>query len=110
MTASLTAQQRAAIIAWAEKTPCVKAVRLFGSRAKESSGSESDVDLAVTIEPDHSNLEGIFACEREGWESELSSAIELRAELKPFDQTIAPKVFASCQEASILLWQRKSAD
>src|SRR5262245_27528223 len=45
----LTDEQVTAIIAWAEKTPQVQAVMLFGSRCKGTARSDSDVDIAITI-------------------------------------------------------------
>ena len=44
----LTRKQQKEIRAWAKRTLCITEVRLFGSRAKGSSYSKSDVDLAVT--------------------------------------------------------------
>ena len=41
----LTEEQRDAIIAWAERTPQVQAVMLFGSRCKGTARPDSDVDL-----------------------------------------------------------------
>src|SRR5262245_18828915 len=45
----LTDEQRDAIIAWAERTPQVKAVMLFGSRCKGTARPDSDVDLALSM-------------------------------------------------------------
>src|SRR5262245_6979853 len=42
----LTDEQVTAIIAWAEKTPQVQAVMLFGSRCKGTARPDSDVDIA----------------------------------------------------------------
>ena len=45
----LTDEQRDAIIAWAERTPQVQSVMLFGSRCKGTARPDSDVDLALAM-------------------------------------------------------------
>jgi predicted nucleotidyltransferase len=45
----LTDEQRDAIIDWAERTPQVQAVMLFGSRCKGTARPDSDVDLALSM-------------------------------------------------------------
>ena len=46
---NLTSQQRETIRQWGEKAQYVRAIRLFGSRARGEATEKSDIDLAVTI-------------------------------------------------------------
>jgi predicted nucleotidyltransferase len=106
----LTADQRACIEAWAERTPSITAVRIFGSRAKLQARPDSDADLAVTIVGDDTgDACAIFTCERSEWETELTSLLGLRAHVEPYDQDIAPRVFGFCRERHLVLWTRRAA-
>jgi predicted nucleotidyltransferase len=45
----LAKHELSAIARWAEQTPWISEIRLFGSRAKGTAHPDSDIDLAVTV-------------------------------------------------------------
>jgi hypothetical protein len=48
---NISAEDKSCIVEWARKHPEIRAVYLFGSRAKETNRPDSDIDLAVRIVP-----------------------------------------------------------
>lgn len=85
----LSGEQIDAIRAWASRTPEVRAVWLFGSRAKGTARPDSDVDLA--IECDMAD----YCFEREAWAGDLSGQLGLVVQIEnpgPTDTIVAPSV------------------
>jgi predicted nucleotidyltransferase len=63
---------------WAERTPSIRAVWLFGSRAKGTSDQESDVDLAIYLMPPDGKTNwalGVYTALGDQWQRELASVI-----------------------------------
>ena len=82
----LTEQQVRCIQEWAERAGVVETVRLYGSRAKGSARSDSDVNLALTVGTSH------YVRFLNEWHKELSDALILKVMLKqynsPADDTV----------------------
>src|SRR6476469_10036000 len=98
----LTEEQRDAIIAWAERTPQVQAVMLFGSRCKGTARSDSDVDLAITMIK--GRWEWRFKNYRDNvndWERELTDAVGLTVFVRSCHPALGPEVPAAVKECSI---------
>ena len=72
----LTEQQVRYIQEWAERAGVVETVRLYGSRAKGSARSDSDVNLALTVGT------GQYVGFVSEWQKELSDALVLKVMLK----------------------------
>jgi predicted nucleotidyltransferase len=103
----LTDEQRDAIIAWAERTPQVQAVMLFGSRCKGTARPDSDVDLAITMMK--GRWERRFKNYRDNvnaWERELTDAVGLTVFVRSRHPALGPEVPAGVKECSIKLWRR----
>jgi hypothetical protein len=49
MTAGISDEDRARIVAWARKHPEIRAVYLYGSRARGDNQPDSDIDLAIVL-------------------------------------------------------------
>jgi predicted nucleotidyltransferase len=85
----LSKEQTEAIRTWASRTSEVRAVWLFGSRAKGTAQPDSDVDLA--IECDIAD----YCFERESWINHLSTTLGLVVQIEspgPTDSIVAPAV------------------
>jgi len=103
----LTDRQVAAIIAWAERTPQVRAVMLIGSRCKGTARSDSVVNLAITMTK--GNWEQRFNNYRDNvnvWERELSDAVALTVFVRSQNPALGPEVPAAVKDCSIKLWRR----
>ena len=95
----LTEAQLAIIQAWADATPQVYEVRLFGSYAKGTAHAGSDVDIAISASA------GSWTALAEKWEQSLSSALALKVNIR----TLAnPAVRGYCDEFSALLTSKPS--
>jgi predicted nucleotidyltransferase len=106
----LTDAQRETIMGWAERTPEVGAVILFGSRAKNKAKLYSDVDLAVVMTegPDRDQRADNYLRNWKAWNSELTAALGLPAGVFALDPALGPEVPGYVVECSIELWRRAS--
>jgi predicted nucleotidyltransferase len=84
------------IHAWAEQTPQVQELRLFGSYAKGTAHSGSDIDLAVRASP------GNWTALAAKWEEHLSQALGLKVNIRTLANDV---VRAYCDECCIILKQ-----
>jgi predicted nucleotidyltransferase len=103
----LAPAQMQAIAGWAEKTHGIAQVRLFGSRAKDFSRPDDRVNLALTI-----GGVGIgdpfthYFSEHEKWNAELIKLLGVPTRVHWHDRKGAPRVYALCQEAGLLIYSR----
>ena len=97
----LTEQQVRYIQEWAERTVVVATVRLYGSRAKGSARSDSDVNLALTVGTSH------YVRFLNEWQKELSDALILKVMLKQYNSPADDTVRRYCDEFSVVLFPRQ---
>jgi predicted nucleotidyltransferase len=98
---------RRLLIAWAERTSAIGELWLFGSRAKGTSHSDSDVDLAAVLMPPIKNHDWalgdyVALCDR-AWKPELAQIVG-----GPVDfGAIGPdNMEQEVRSTGILLWKR----
>jgi predicted nucleotidyltransferase len=105
----LTDKQQATIITWAEKTPEVEAVILYGSRSKGTARLDSDVDLALVMTrgPDRNQRADNYLHNYEAWETGLEEALGLKVHLGSLDPPLGREV-PSYAADGIELWRRAS--
>ena len=97
---NLTEQQVCCIQEWAERAGVVETVRLYGSRAKVSARSDSDVNLALTVGTSH------YVRFLNEWHKELSDALILKVMLKQYNSPADDTVRRYCDEFSMVLFPR----
>ena len=85
------------IRAWAEATPYVEAVRIFGSYAKGSAHECSDVDLAVSANAGH------YLALVDKWEHDLTEMLGPTVHIRDFLRNEA--IREACDECSLLLFR-----
>ena len=94
---------------WAERQPRVRRLWMFGSRAKGNPRPDSDLDIAVEIEPVPDSEETLpywITC-WERWQSELQRKTEYPVDLDWFDPDgSTQQVAQGLREGSILLYDR----
>jgi predicted nucleotidyltransferase len=111
MNAPMT-EMAAIMAAWAEARPRVRRVWLFGSRVKGTQRRDSDVDVAVEIEPVADSEESLLVWLNNGerWRGELEQEIGLLVNLEWFDPDgSTPNVQGALREASVLIYDRAGA-
>ena len=99
-------EQRKALIAWAEATGEVEELRVFGSRAKGTARSDSDLDLAITTSF------GCFVSLADKWAEHLSELTRLDVRISRYCDEQNDKghtIIDYCQEGSELLFSRPAA-
>jgi predicted nucleotidyltransferase len=69
----LAKHELSAIAQWAEQTPWIFEIRLFGSRAKGTKRPDNEIDLAVTVTSDErgNTVLGVFCARADQWKSQL---------------------------------------
>ena len=84
-----TSQQRETIRQWGEKAQYVRAIRLFGSRARGEATEKNDIDLAVTIGGDDpGTVLGIYFARAQKWQTELTSLLGTKVHVGLYDDPI----------------------
>ena len=105
----ITDHQQRRIREWAERTPWVEEVWLFGSRARGGAKPDSDIDLALTlgrVGAPRTLLGNYYAlCER--WTEELTEVLQQQAHVALLNDPEPSPVPASCEECSCLLFRRR---
>lgn len=104
----LTDEQRSVIIEWAERTPELRAVVLYGSRCTGRADATSDVDLAlVSMEnPDRNRRTDDYLNNYEIWEAELAAALDLPVHLVLLDPPLGLQVPSFLAKGHTRLWRR----
>jgi predicted nucleotidyltransferase len=100
---------QAAVEAWATPRPLVSRVWLFGSRAKGTHRPDSDVDLAIELDPALTR-----GCAFTSWSfdlepilAELESAVPAVLDLQLYHDPETPNVVQYVSESGILLFAKR---
>lgn len=95
--------------AWASERPPISRAWIFGSRAKGSARHDSDLDVAVEVEPAH----GLTARETYEhdlrwleWEDDLAQEVDLKLHLVLRDGDRTPTTDSGVREGGILVFDR----
>ena len=81
---AVTTEQRGALVNWASRKPKIRRVMLFGSRVKGTHREESDLDIAVELEPgeDSNATLAVWMDVSEPWKAELESFLPFPIDLQ----------------------------
>lgn len=99
------------IARWAAEHLEVRRVWLFGSRAKGSHRPDSDVDIAIELEPVADSEETItqWIAHCDSWEAQLQRLSVQKIDLEWFDPDgSTPSIEAGLNEAKVLVYERAS--
>lgn len=87
----LSLEQVAIIQAWAAEHPCILEVFLFGSRARDEAGPDSDIDIAFTLDlrdaepPLMGRCYGLYVARGHAWRDELIAKLGRHVSLEPLN-------------------------
>jgi predicted nucleotidyltransferase len=102
----LAKHELSAIARWAEQTPWIFEIRLFGSRAKGTARPDSDIDLAVTVTSNEreNTAFGVFCALADQWKRQLGE----RTGRHVCVQWYGPEspVYEFLRSEGILIWSR----
>ncbi len=105
----LTPEQQQSIAEWAEQTDGLLEVWLCGPNAKDNAQAAGAIELALTIGGvAFGDPLTLYFFERERWEAHLTELLHCPTVLLWYDPNGAPRVYAFCQEASVLLYSRRA--
>jgi predicted nucleotidyltransferase len=97
---------------WARGEPLVKRVYLFGSRVRGDHGLNSDLDIAVELDPvvfqgtDESGGLATWMFETKGWKEELEKLIPLKIQLERYHPDQTPTVGKGLAQSSELVYEK----
>ena len=97
---------------WAERTPEVQRVVLFGSRVLGHARPYSDLDVAIVHRPAPGDADALTTAftERQGWLSELQPRMRLRLDLwSHLGPSDAAKVDAGVEAGSLVIYDQVAA-
>jgi uncharacterized protein len=97
---------------WARGQPLVKRVYLFGSRVRGEHGPQSDIDIAVELDPvafrgaDDSGGLATWMFEAPAWREELKQLIPLKVQLERYHREQTPTIGKALAESSQLIYEK----
>ena len=96
------------LAAWAEAKPQIRRAWAYGSRLRGTQRNDSDLDLALEIEPHNTADEtwGEWVAKSETWRTELADLSQLNVQLEWYGGEETPRIlrFVSC--CSMLAFER----
>src|ERR1700687_889149 len=98
---------RDTLTAWAEATPRIRRLWVFGSRTTDVYDPDSDIDIAVEIEPvgDSEETLTLWMVNSEKWQVQLRQQVNLEVDLEWFDpDRSTPKGPGALRETSVLIY------
>jgi uncharacterized protein len=104
---------RNATVSWAESVPRVRRVWVFGSRAEGKPRPDSDIDIAVELEPVVDSEEALpyWIAYSEKWQSQLQRELAYPVDLDWFDPDgSTPRIQAALDKGAILVYERALED
>jgi predicted nucleotidyltransferase len=101
---TLQGNEKEKLAAWAAGIPRIRRVWLFGSDAKRNARENTDLDIAIEMEPvaDSEETITVWIAHAEQWQNELESRIGTAVDLEWFD----PDVDEPLSEKAILAYDR----
>lgn len=105
----LTEVQRRALASWAARNPAIRRVVLFGSRVKRTHRADSDLDIAIELEPceDPNATLANWMHLSTGWTVEVSEVVPFKVDLQWLDTFGTTKVIErAIEEASETVYVR----
>jgi uncharacterized protein len=96
---------------WAAENPDVRRVWVFGSRAKDTHRPDSDIDIALELEPVGDSEETLtrWIVNSDLWRSQLQGRIDAKVDLEWFDPDGSTRTIeAGLSDAKVLIYERAS--
>lgn len=97
---------------WARGKPLVKRVYLFGSRVRGDNRPESDIDIAVELDPsafrgaDESGGLATWMFEAQAWREELKQLIPMKIQLERYHPGQTPTIEKGLARSSQLIYEK----
>jgi predicted nucleotidyltransferase len=96
-----------ALVRWAKANPRVRRVWVFGSDAKRNARADTDIDIAIEMEPvpDSEETLSYWIAHAEEWQTQLEERLGTNVDLEWFD----PDVDAPLGDRAVLAYDRTVA-
>lgn len=97
---------------WAKGKPLVKRIFLFGSRVRGDNRPDSDIDIAVELDPvafqcaDDSGGLATWMFETQGWKGALQKLIPIPVQLERYHPNQTPTVASGLERSSTLVYEK----
>jgi predicted nucleotidyltransferase len=101
---TLPGQEKELLAAWAAGYPRIRRVWLFGSDSRRNAAADTDLDVAIEMEPvpDSEETIAFWIAHAEEWQAELEKRVGSSVDLEWFD----PDVDAPLGEKAVLAYDR----
>ena len=105
------AQVAALLASWAARKPLVGRVFLFGSRVRGDHSSNSDLDIAIELDPAecHGDQSGGLATwmrDTDDWQEEIAKMIPLKIDLEQYRGEDTPRILKALAQSSFVIYEK----
>ncbi len=96
---------------WAADEPLIRKAYIFGSRAKGTERSDSDLDVAVEVDrlAGDANDLATWLFEKDELSSRLQSRVPCELQLELFDPNNTPHVVGGVRDGGVLVYDQERA-
>ncbi|MBI4179448.1 nucleotidyltransferase domain-containing protein [bacterium] len=101
---------RTVLSSWAAARSFVNRLWIYGSRAKGTHSSASDLDVAIDFDAfDNEDRGTTWVCEGQRWQDELQASLPWRLQLEWYDPDgSTPRIASGISDGGILVYERVS--
>lgn len=109
-----SAEVQDVLVKWAERTPLVGKLWIFGSRARGDHRPDSDIDIAIELDMtaaqgvDDSGGLATWMFDADGWEDEIEALLPFKVDLEQFLGSDTPTVQKGLHRSSTLIYEKRS--
>lgn len=100
------------LASWARGKPLVKRLYIFGSRARGDHRTDSDIDIAVELDPavfqgsDESGGLATWMFETKAWKAEIEKLLPFPVQLERFREEQTPTIRKGLAQSSHLVYEK----
>lgn len=103
-------QLAAKIAIWGATKPLIKRIHVFGSRIRGDHKPESDIDIAIELDPAEcrpgESWYTIWTFKTKGWMDELQDLMPYEVDLDGYNGENTPTIRKGLQEASVIVYEK----
>lgn len=93
---------------WAAEKTLIKKLYIFGSRARGTADSLSDLDIAIELVETDEEEDIVWIDNKGAWKKEISKIVPLEIQLELYSGETSPTIQSGLAHSSILVYEKST--